>query len=222
MYDSLSMKGAELPVKAGDKATHVVMFLHGLGADGHDLIDLAGQFTDILPGAHFISPHAPFYSDMSPMGRQWFSLQSRESAHMQTGIEAARPLLDAFIDETLKNHGLPLNKLIVIGFSQGTMMALHTLLRRTSPCAAIIGFSGAVVGSAAFAKTVAARPPVCLIHGEEDMVVPFAALPDAEAALLAADVPVEAHALPGLGHGINQRGLEAARTFLKHALQTAA
>lgn len=214
MFESLSMKGVELLSTSGKKADYLVMFLHGLGADGHDLIGLAESFSDILPNAHFISPHAPFYCDFNPMGRQWFSLQSRETAHMQTGIEAVRPLLDRFIDDALAMHGLGLDKLIVIGFSQGTMIALHTLLRRSSACAAIIGFSGAVVGSASFAKEITATPPVCLIHGEEDMVVPFAALPDAEAALLAAGIEVEAHALRGLGHGIDQRGIEAAHRFI--------
>ena len=215
MFETLSMNGPKRSFVTGGKATYLVMFLHGLGADGEDLISLSENFADILPGAHFISPHAPFYCDLSPMGRQWFSLQSRESAHMLTGIEAARPLLDRYIDDALAEHGLPLTKLIVIGFSQGTMMALHTLLRRPTPCAAIIGFSGAVVGSATFGKEITTRPPVCLIHGEEDAIVPFAALPDAEAALLAGNVPVEAHALSGLGHGIDLRGIDAARAFLQ-------
>jgi phospholipase/carboxylesterase len=215
MFDTLSMQGPELPPASGDKAKQLVMFLHGYGADGNDLISLAGEFQDILPDAHFISPNAPFYCDMSPLGRQWFSLQSWNPAHLQTGIEAVRPLLDGFIDTSLAAHGLGLDKLIVIGFSQGTMMALHTLLRRPAPCGAIIGYSGAIVASASFGKEITAKPPVCLIHGEQDTVVPFAALPDAEATLGAAGVPVEAHAMEGLGHGINPAGIEAARLFLQ-------
>jgi phospholipase/carboxylesterase len=215
MYDTLPMNGSERAPASGGSATQLVMFLHGLGADGNDLIGLTDSFSDLLPNAHFMSPNAPFYCDMSPMGRQWFSLQSRETAHMHTGIEAARPLLNAFIDATLTAHNLSINQLIVMGFSQGTMMALHTLLQRPLACAAIIGFSGAVVGSGNFANAITARPPVCLVHGEEDMVVPFAALPDAEAALLAGNVPVEAHALSGLGHGIDGRGIAAARAFLQ-------
>ena len=137
---------------------------------------------------------------------------------MQTGVDAARPLLDAYIDAALVTHNLTLDKLIVIGFSQGTMMALHTLLRRPTPCVAIIGFSGAVIGSARFTKDITAKPPVCLVHGEEDSVVPFAALPDAEATLLAAGVPVEAHALAGLAHGINDAGIDVARAFLQRVI----
>ena len=218
MYDMLSMKGSDVAPASGEKAQQIVLFLHGLGADGNDLIGLSDEFSDILPHAHFISPHAPFFCDMSPMGRQWFSLQSREAAHMLTGMDAARPLLNTFIDETLAAYNLGLEKLIVIGFSQGTMMALHTLLCRADACAAIVGYSGAVIGSATFARDVTAKPPVCLIHGEEDMVVPFAALPDAEAALLNAGVEVEAHALPQLGHGINGAGIAAARAFLQRVL----
>jgi phospholipase/carboxylesterase len=215
MFETLSMHGAARSPAAGGAAQQLVLFLHGLGADGHDLIDLADTFADILPHAQFLSPHAPFHCDMAPMGRQWFSLQSRETAHMQTGIEAARPLLNRYIDDALTTYGVPLSKLLVIGFSQGTMMALHTLLTRPEPCAGIVGYSGAVIASNQFVSSVTARPPVCLIHGEEDMVVPFAALPDAEAALMKAQVPVEAHALPSLGHGIDGRGIAIARTFIE-------
>jgi phospholipase/carboxylesterase len=218
MFETLSMHGAERPPASGGSAQQLVLFLHGLGADGHDLIDLADTFADILPHAQFLSPNAPFYCDMAPMGRQWFSLQSRETAHMQTGIEAARPLLNRFIDDALATYNLPIFKLIVIGFSQGTMMALHTLLTRSEPCAGIVGYSGAMIASNQFVTHITSRPPVCLIHGEEDMVVPFAALPDAEAALLKAHVPVEAHALPSLGHGIDGRGIALARTFIERLL----
>jgi phospholipase/carboxylesterase len=218
MFDTLSMQGAEIAPLSGGKPEYIVLFLHGVGADGNDLIGLADEFSDILPNAQFVSPHAPFHCDMAPMGRQWFSLQSREVAHMLTGIGASAPLLNQFIDATLATYGLGVEKLIVIGFSQGTMMALHTLLRRPVACAAIIGYSGAMIASKQLVQDITCKPPVCLVHGEEDMVVPFAALPDAEAALHKAGVTVEAYAVEGLGHTISGEGIITAREFLKRHL----
>jgi phospholipase/carboxylesterase len=215
MFETLSMEGANIAPVSGEAPEYIVLFLHGVGADGHDLMGLADEFSDILPGAQFISPHAPFHCDMMPMGRQWFSLQSRDTAHMLTGIAASAPLLNEFIDKTLAAYGLGIGRLIVIGFSQGTMMALHTLLRRPEPCAAIIGYSGAMIASKQLAQEITCKPPVCLVHGEEDMIVPFAALPDAEAALHKAGVVVEAYAVEGLGHTISGEGIVTAREFLK-------
>ncbi len=218
MFGQLSMEGAEIAPANGNKADFLVLFLHGVGADGNDLIGLTHEFVDIFPNAHFISPNAPFMCDMAPMGRQWFSLQSREVAHMLTGIEASAPLLNAFIDAKLAEHGLGVNKLIVIGFSQGTMMALHTLLRRDTACAAIIGFSGAMVASRKLVEEITAKPPVCLVHGDADMVVPFAAMADSEAALHKAGVLVDAYGVEEMGHTISGECIVVAREFLKKHL----
>ncbi len=224
MYDLLPMDGPELAPISGNPPKQLVLFLHGVGADGNDLIGLAPEFANLLPDAQFVSPNAPFHCDMAPMGRQWFSLQSRETAHMLTGINAAAPILNRYIDEILAKYSLGLEQLVIIGFSQGTMMALHTLLQRPESCAAIIGYSGAIIGSAAFKQQIVSKPPVCLIHGEEDIVVPFAALPDAESALTQAGVDVEAHAIPELGHSIDPQGIQAAHRFIERvlSLQTAA
>jgi phospholipase/carboxylesterase len=215
MFDVSISTAASVKPKSGGTPKQLIMFLHGLGADGHDLIGLAPEMADDLPHAQFISPDAPFPCDMAPYGRQWFSLQSRNNAHMMTGINAATPLLNAYIDACLKEYQLEIGSLFVVGFSQGTMIALHTMLTRKEPCAGIVGFSGAIVGSREFIPTITAKPPVCLIHGEQDTVVPFAALPDAEAALLKAGISVEAHPQQGLGHSINPQGLQAAINFIK-------
>ncbi len=215
MFEQISMEGVEIAPNNGEKPQWLVIFLHGVGADANDLIGLSDEFVDILPDAQFISPNAPFMCDMAHYGRQWFSLQSREVAHMLTGIEASSPLLNDFIDEKLKLYDLTLDKLIIIGFSQGTMMALHTLLRREQPCAAIIGFSGAMVASRKLVEQITAKPPVCLVHGDADMVVPFSAMSDAEAALHQAGVAVEAYCVEDMGHSISGECIVVAREFLK-------
>ena len=215
MFDATVSTAASVPPKSGGVPKQLVMFLHGLGADGHDLIGLAPEMADALPDAQFISPDAPYPCDMAPTGKQWFSLQSRETAHMKTGVDAAAPLLNQYIDKILEEYNLNIEQLFVVGFSQGTMMALHTLLTRAHACGAIVGFSGAIIASRDFVSTVTARPPVCLIHGEMDDVVQFAAMPDAQGALNKADVEVEAHPQPNLGHSINPQGLQAAIAFIQ-------
>ncbi len=210
-----AMQGTAVSPASGQPPKQVVLLLHGVGADANDLIGLAPAFQDILPDAVFVSPNAPFPCDMAPMGRQWFSLQTREPSAMLEGIHDARPLLNAYIDETLEQHGCLISDLIVLGFSQGTMMALHTLPYRAQACAAILGFSGAMIDSTAQAKHVTCKPPVCLIHGNADEVVPFAAMDDARQSLSAAGLTVETSAQHGLGHGINSEGIEVAKGFLR-------
>ena len=215
MFEATISTAASVPPKSGTAPKQLVMFLHGLGADGHDLIGLAPEMADALPDAQFVSPDAPYPCDMAPVGKQWFSLQSRQTDHMKTGVEAAKPLLNDYIDKTLKEYHLGIDKLFVVGFSQGTMMALHTLLTRSQPCAGVVGFSGAIIASRDFVPTITATPPVCLIHGEMDDVVQFAALPDAEGALSKAGLDVEAYPQPNLGHSINPQGLASAITFIQ-------
>jgi len=123
------------PGKDGRKARALVVFLHGLGADGNDLISLAPLLESVLPDTAFASPHAPFPCDMAPLGRQWFSLQDRDPDVLLAGVQAAAPLLNAFLDQELKAHGLSDERLALVGFSQGTMIALHVALRRPRPCA---------------------------------------------------------------------------------------
>ena len=197
----------------------LVLFAHGLGADGQDLIGLADELADSLPDTTFISPDAPFPCDMAPYGLQWFSLQSRAEEDLEREVKKVEPILNAYIDAQLAEHNLTIDKLAVVGFSQGTMTSLYTLLRRADSVAAIIGYSGAMVAAAKLPREIASNPPVCLIHGDADPVVPFGAMAIAERALTAADVSVETHARPNLGHGIDGQGLDIARNFLqKHLL----
>ncbi len=205
--DVFELDGPRFGPAAGGAAEQLVILLHGLGADGNDLISLAPILARTLPKAAFVSPHAPFPCDMAPMGYQWFSLQDHSMDSMLSGARLAAPILNAFIDKELADHGLSEESLALVSFSQGTMMSLHVALRRPQPCAAIVGFSGALVGPETLADEIQSRPPVLLVHGEADPVVPFPAMAAAVAALEANRVPVSAHARPGLGHGIDEQGL---------------
>ena len=190
------------------KARALVVFLHGLGADGNDLISLAPVLAPLLPETAFVSPHAPFPCDMAPMGRQWFSLQDRDPDVLLEGVAAVAPSLNAFLDAELEKHGLTDDRLALVGFSQGTMTALHTALRRPKACAVVVGFSGALIKPEVLGEEIRSRPPVLLVHGDADPVVPFEAMPMTEEALGLNGVPVAAYARPGLGHGIDQEGLQ--------------
>jgi len=203
---------------ASGKVKQLILFLHGLGADGNDLISLAPMMEKAFPDAQFCSPDAPFECDLAPFGRQWFSFREPNTDMLYNGVDAAAPHLNNYIDAKLKQYNLPMEKLAVIGFSQGTMTALHTFLRRPAPCAAIVGFSGAIVASGKLPAEIRCKPPVCLIHGDADNVVPFAQMADAEAALSKCGVEVEAHTEAGLAHGISPQGLEIATNFLKRFL----
>lgn len=203
---------------ASGKVKRMVLFLHGLGADGSDLISLSPLMEGGLPDTQFCSPDAPFDCDMAPFGRQWFSFREVNTDMLYNGVDAAAPHLNNYIDAKLKQFGLTIDKLAVIGFSQGTMTALHTLLRRPEPCAAIVGFSGAIIASQKLPAEIRCKPPVCLLHGDMDNVVPFAQMADAEAALTKCGVEVEAHTQPGLAHGIGPEGLDIATAFIKKYL----
>lgn len=218
MNSLLELEGPRHGPAAGEKARALVVFLHGLGADGHDLISLAPLMESLLPGTAFVAPHAPDACDMAPMGRQWFSLQDRDPDLLLAGVAAAAPCLDAFLDAELARHGLTDDRLALVGFSQGTMTALHTALRRPKPCAVVVGFSGALLKPEVLATEIRSRPPVLLIHGDADPVVPFGALAQAEAALRENDVPVSARRRPGLGHGIDQEGLQLCAAALVQQL----
>jgi phospholipase/carboxylesterase len=208
--------GPRLKPKSGH-AKHLVVFLHGYGADGNDLIDLGAQWQTMLPDAAFVSPHAPEPCGMSPMGRQWFPLSMRDPSERWRGVTGARAALDAFLDEELKRHNLGPDRLALVGFSQGTMMALHTGLRRTTPPAAILGYSGILVGPEHLAEATG-KPPILLTHGDQDQVIPLDALFTSANALGQAEIPCQWHLSFGIGHGIDGGGLHHGGLFLAKSL----
>ena len=186
--------------------TQLVVLCHGVGADGHDLIDLAPTWGHALPDALFVSVDAPFPHD-SGFGRQWWSVADRTPAVMEAGVRQAAGFLDAFIDAELARLGLPAEAYALMGFSQGAMTVLFTGLRRATAPRAILAFSGALIAPDSLAGELANHAPVLLVHGEADDVVPAQRSRDAETALRAAGVPVEAVYVPRLGHGIDDTGL---------------
>ncbi len=205
------LNGPEIS-SASDITKRLVIFLHGLGSNGDDLISLAELMN--VPDTHFISPNAPFAFDMAPFGYQWFSLTQMNFALMLEGAQIAAPILNHFIDHQRDRFNLTDADIALVGFSQGTMMSLYTGLRRPAPLAGVVGYSGALLGTELSAE-ITAKPPVCLIHGMADMVVPFAAMGMADATLRAQNISVESHARPGLGHGIDEQGIDFANAFLK-------
>jgi phospholipase/carboxylesterase len=212
------LSGPSRPPASGGKARRLVILLHGLGADGNDLIGLAPYWARLLPDAEFLSPNAPFPCDMAPHGYQWFSSQDRSPEAVLGGVRAAAPILDVFIDGALEERGLGSRELALVGFSQGTMMSLFVGLRRAEPVAAIVGFSGRLLAPELLASELRSRPPILLVHGTDDPVVPYSSLAAAETTLKAAGVPVETVTSVGIGHSINDEGLRRGGQFLKDAL----
>jgi phospholipase/carboxylesterase len=206
------LSGPSRAPAGGGAPRQLVIFLHGYGADGNDLIGLAPFFAQALPHAEFLAPNAPERTDMG-VGYQWFGITNISPPLMAAGVRKAAPVLDEFIDGALKERGLSCDQLALIGFSQGTMMALDRTMRR-GDAAAVVGFSGLVADPSATLPKAAKHPPVLLVHGTADQVLPFASLGAAEHALATAGFPVETLERPGLGHGIDQEGAMRAAQFL--------
>lgn len=218
-----ALDGPRLEPRSG-RARQLVVLLHGYGADGHDLIDIGRAWQPLLPEAAFVAPHAPEPCSQAPMGRQWFGLTFRDPHERWVGVNAAAPALNRFLDAEMARRALSPGALALVGFSQGTMMALHVGLRRNPAVAAIVGYSGILVapnagGIAAMEAEVVARPPVLLVHGDRDELIPAQALFHAAQGLAALGVPVEWHLSAGVGHGIDPEGLRHGGEFLARRFQ---
>lgn len=218
------LDGPRLAPQSG-KARKLVVFLHGYGADGNDLIDIGRAWQQMLPDVAFVSPHAPQPCGQAPVGRQWFALTFRDPDERWNGVNEAAPVLNAFLDAELERHQLTPADMALVGFSQGTMMALHVGLRRPAPVAAIVGYSGMLVlpkdGPAETVKDeIVSRPPVLLVHGDRDELIPAQALFHAGSALSELGVPVQWHLSKGIGHGIDHEGLRQGGEFLAHQLKS--
>ncbi|MBV1707680.1 MAG: alpha/beta fold hydrolase [Hyphomicrobiales bacterium] len=209
--------GPRIAPKSG-KARYLIVFLHGYGADGNDLIELGRQWAALLPDAAFVAPNAPEPCGMSPMGRQWFAISQRNDDTRWQGVTHARPALDQFLDAELARHGLGDDRLIIVGFSQGTMMALHVGLRRARQVAGIVGFSGMLVGPEHLDEVKHRATPVFLVHGDQDQVIPIDALFMAIEDLGKVDMTAQYHISLGVGHGIDPAGLQHAGQFIAQCL----
>lgn len=212
------LDGPRRPPSQG-RADALVVLLHGYGADGNDLMPLAQAWAPILPGAAFAAPHAPEPLPQSTMaGRQWFPLTFRDDSELWRGVNQAAPALERFLDAELARHHLAAHRLALVGFSQGTMMALHVGLRRTVPPAAIVGYSGLIAGPEFLDGELKGRPPVLLVHGSDDDLIPVEALHFTREALAEATIAVEWHEMAHLGHGIDAAGLRMGGQFLREHL----
>lgn len=199
---------------ASGNVRQLVILCHGYGADGNDLIGLAPYWQGILPDADFVSPNAPERCDAG-FGYQWFGINRLDPVELYRGVTSAAPVLDAFIDEELAKRGLDESNLALVGFSQGTMMSLHVGLRRKRALAGIIGFSGAMVGAERLGTEIVSRPPILMVHGDSDEVLPASRMLDAVKALEANGLSVQSHISRGLGHGIDEAGLRLGAAFLE-------
>jgi phospholipase/carboxylesterase len=212
-----TLSGPMLPPKSGDKAKQLMVLLHGYGADGRDLIGLGGQWRDDYPDMLFVSPDAPWQCGRNPGGFEWFALSDRPVEDFRReGADLARPVIVNFLIDLWSQTGLTPADTILCGFSQGAMMALHVGLALDAEVRGVVAFSGALIPPAG----PWARPPVALIHGDLDGVVPVQLSLDAEAALTAGGVDVHLHIEQGTGHGIAPDGLGFATGFL-HSLMAA-
>jgi phospholipase/carboxylesterase len=215
-----TLTGPERPAASG-AADSIVVFLHGYGADGADLIGLADPLAPHLPDTRFFAPDAPQRSEANPMGYQWFPipwLDGTPEAEARAAAVRSFALLDRWLDALPGETGIGPERTVLVGFSQGAMMALHVGLRRTAALAGIVGFSGRLLEPEALAGEIVTRPPVLLIHGDVDPVVPFESLGLAETALRAAGIETLTHVSRGVGHGIAPDGLTLALQFIQARL----
>lgn len=206
---------------AKGEATALVVFLHGYGADGADLLGLADVVGPHLPGAAFVAPDAPDRCSGGGFGFQWFPIprfDGSTEAMAAAGVEASAAELNAFLDARLAEEGLTPDRLVLVGFSQGAMMSLHIAPRRAEAVAGVVAISGRLLRPEALADAARVKPPVLIMHGDQDPVVPFGELARAGDALVAAGFQVFGHVMKGTGHGIAPDGLGVALQFIKERL----
>lgn len=209
-------KGAEQ-----GKAKNMLVLLHGYGADGSDLLGLADVMEPHLPGTAFLAPDAPEPIRGGGGGRQWFPIpwiDGSSEVEAGLGLAAAADDLNGFLDARLLEEGLTPDRLVLLGFSQGAMMSLHVAPRRDREVAGIVAISGRLLRPDALAAEAKVKPPVLLIHGDQDPVVPFSDMAKAGDALVAAGFPTYGHVMRGTGHGIAPDGLGVALQFIRERL----
>jgi len=211
------VNGASLKPRSGEPPRKIVLLLHGFGSSGSDMISLAPAWANAMPNALFLAPHAPQHCGMMGAGYQWWGLSGFAPSALAAGAAAAAPAIDAFIDRKLAQYGLTEADLALVGFSQGTMMALHVGLRRPRGVAAIVGYSGMLAGTLGLGHDALPKPPVLLVHGTADPVVPIAALHMSESELKRLGIDVTTHIAYGVAHSVDPVGLRLGRDFVAEA-----
>jgi phospholipase/carboxylesterase len=214
------LDGPRAPPARGGKPDALVILLHGYGSNGADLISLAPYWAKALPAAAFVSPNAVEHAPQVPGGYQWFPISNLDPHLMEQGARRAAQSVDRFIDRELQRHGLDATRLALVGFSQGTMMALQVGLRREREVACILGFSGVLVGARSLKQEMRCKPPILLIHGDRDPTIPISALFDSAEALAASGHGAQWHVSYGTPHSIGPDGLELGGAFLATYLKT--
>lgn len=214
MADIPEISGPSQPPASGEAPRRLVIMLHGFGANGADLIGLAPYFAQVLPDAEFLSPDAPYPCELGPFGFQWFNIMTQDPHERIKQLRNAQAIVNRFVDTNLAQRGLTDADLALVGFSQGTMISLFTGLRRAHPCASIVGYSGRLEAPELLEEEITVRPPVLLIHGDQDQMLPVSLIEEAATTLKRNNVPVEHHVRPGLGHSIDGEGIQLAQTFL--------
>ena len=211
-----TLSGPHRDPASGGPADSLVVVLHGIGADGNDLIPLADQLAGALPDTAFHAPDAPSPFSEAPFGRQWYARDPWEAR--ADGVRKVEPVVNAFIDELLDSYGLDPSRCVLLGFSQGSIVSIHAAPRRAAALGGVVALSGAMITGDTLEAELASKPPFVLVHGVDDTVLPPAETEAAAAKLTAAGVPVAVHLLPGLGHGIDQRGIAIATEFMRGVL----
>ncbi|RYG90208.1 MAG: esterase [Alphaproteobacteria bacterium] len=215
---TVPLDGPRLAPLSGAQPDSLVILIHGYGSNGEDLISLARMIQPALPDAAFVAPNAPSQVPRMAAAHQWWPIETFSIAERAAGAASAASGLDAFITNELAATGLTSHRLLLVGFSQGSMMALHVGVRRPKPVAGIVGISGMLVAPDLLQAEIRSRPPVLLIHGTNDDVVPFRSMDLADKALRAAGIEVETLASPGVGHSVGQDGLAATADFAKRVI----
>lgn len=211
------VNGSSLQPFSGGKPKQIVLLLHGFGSNGADMIALAPHWQKLLPDALFLAPNAPERCGFRGGGYQWWGLNALSPQALAAGAALAAPAITAFVDRKLDQYGLSDAALALVGFSQGTMMALHVGLRRPGRVAAIVGYSGMLTGAHELKSGAGPKPPVLLIHGSADPVVPVRALHAAKHELEALGIAVESHVSAGVGHSVDPAGLRMGGDFVRKA-----
>lgn len=201
---------------SGEPLDSIVILLHGYGADNKDLIDIGYFWAPHLPHTAFIAPNAPEPCAQNPFGFQWFDIGNLAPEVLQSGVKKALPALELFIDDLIHKHNISEKRIVVMGFSQGGMMALAAGLKRG--LGGIMSYSGVLVGGEHSVPTALEYPPIMLVHGNEDAVIPSEAFQHTQAVLKEHSISHEAELIHGLGHGIDRQGLDLGVKFLKKLL----
>mgnify|MGYP000704631366 FL=1 len=192
----------------------LVILLHGIGADAFDLIPLAKYWALTLKKTKFYSLHAPYPCKLTPSGKQWFDLEDRDQTRILKEIELVKPMIITFLKKKLKDYNLQYKDLILVGFSQGTMVALNLTLTMKEEVRGVLGYSGGVILTKSGKIEIISKPNICLVHGKNDEVVPKKMMETTKIILKDNNIDVDTHLIENLGHSIDQNGLEIGQNFL--------